>query len=722
MRKHGNDMKNDLDFVRSRMGGAPDLPEALAPEEIAAAVSGKKQKANVKKLARRWVSLAVAACLLITATTLWRWSAYAPKVTSDAATYEEVGTMLLKYRRSRIGKDLIENLGSVRLFDFRAKSAAPQEYAEEDAAIGGDLAPVEESAFDTLTNTAASASAERSADHAETNTRERGVYEDDVIHTDGRYLYILANGRSFRIVDTANGALTVAGAADLRNGETDRDLRFTGFYLCNELAVFVGQESFYEDDLWKTRAAVRVYDISDVSAPAELRALSFDGYPVSSRVVEDRMILVTQFEPYSTGVDYDDFTTFIPACYENGDVSYQPEDGLYFGGTDEAESFTTVSVFSLAAADSPVERCSAFGGSADVYCTARSLYVYRTNWNEKELSTGILRFDIGGGAPVFSAKGSVPGRLLNTFSLDEYGGYLRAASTLGGWSDESENRVFVLDGALNEIGRSEPLAKGEEIWGVRFMGNAAYVVTFHQTDPLFVLDLTDPTKPVVTGELKLPGFSAYLHPAGEGYLLGVGRGGTEEGLDGSAKLSLFDVSDPFAPKEVSQLRLEDAYFADGYKAFVDMGDGSFLIPYESWTETVETDEYGGEYYGYASRCGAVRAAVYNGELIRLNDYRVPDSAVDIPRASFIGGTVYLVNGIYYEYGWDDAIDVYAFGRDSGEQLAGLQVPVDSYGEWITYDLLEDETAVAEAEAVGENSAADADAPAEPETAAVLPAD
>ena len=143
--------------------------------------------------------------------------------------------------------------------------------------------------------------------------------------------------------------------------------------------------------------------------------------------------------------------------------------------------------------------------------------------------------------------------------------YLRVATTDGppwGFDETSESFVVVFEqqgDQLVEVGSVGEMGKGERIFSVRFIGEAAYVVTFRQTDPLYVVDLSDPTNPTVAGELKIPGYSAYLHPLGNGRLLGIGQEATEEGRTIGAKVSLFDVSDPADPKEVDTFVLEDSY-------------------------------------------------------------------------------------------------------------------------------------------------------------------
>jgi len=154
----------------------------------------------------------------------------------------------------------------------------------------------------------------------------------------------------------------------------------------------------------------------------------------------------------------------------------------------------------------------------------------------------------------------VPGRILNQFSMDEFDGNFRIATTTGGWDrDENENNLYVLDGDLEIIGKLEGLAEGEQIYSARFMGERAYMVTFRQTDPLFAIDLSDSENPKVIGELKVTGYSGYLHPYDENHLLGIGMEATNEGRTEGVKVSLFDVSDMENPREIGKYEVDEKW-------------------------------------------------------------------------------------------------------------------------------------------------------------------
>ncbi|MBA3546311.1 MAG: beta-propeller domain-containing protein [Nannocystis sp.] len=261
-----------------------------------------------------------------------------------------------------------------------------------------------------------------------------------------------------------------------------------------------------------------------------------------------------------------------------------------------------------------------FSDGETVYASKANLYVTTTpwlpeQWSEADVGTGLKsyvhKFSLASAEQAnYVASGEVRGRIRSQWSLSEHNGDLRLATTdQQGWdSQTSESFVTVLrqDGdELNQIGQVGGLGLTEEIQGVRFIGDAGYVVTFRQTDPLYAIDLSDPTKPAAVGELKIPGFSAYLHPVGDGLLLGVGYDGTDEGQLLGLQLSLFDVSDLKAPKRIQQAALGESFgwseATFDHKAFLYWGKSKLaVVPTESYSydELTNTETHFSGALGY----------------------------------------------------------------------------------------------------------------------------
>ena len=205
------------------------------------------------------------------------------------------------------------------------------------------------------------------------------------------------------------------------------------------------------------------------------------------------------------------------------------------------------------------------------YVSAHNIYICNGYWNKEQEGTQIIRFGYTDGSILAAGAAQVPGSINDSFSLDEYEGNLRILTT--DWSQgTSVNNLFILDKDLNMIGKLADLAPEESIRSARYMGDIVYFVTFRDTDPLFSVDVSDPSNPVLLGALKIPGFSSYLHFYGENLLLGLGyEVDSETGEYQGVKLSMFDISDPSNVTETSKYVLEDTSYCPGlydYKAIL----------------------------------------------------------------------------------------------------------------------------------------------------------
>ncbi|MCP2346147.1 beta-propeller domain-containing protein [Nonomuraea roseoviolacea] len=257
--------------------------------------------------------------------------------------------------------------------------------------------------------------------------------------------------------------------------------------------------------------------------------------------------------------------------------------------------------------------------------------------------TEVHRFDIGSpGPPVYAASGKVPGRLLNQYSLSEHEGHLRVATTVTSDDGErSESGVHVLRTSdMAETGQVGGLGKGERIYSVRFIGPVGYVVTFRQVDPLYTLDLRDPAAPKVTGELKITGYSAYLHPGGDGRLIGIGQEASEKGRTMGTQVSLFDVNDPAAPRRLSQLFQKDS----GSEAEWD--PHAFLFWPKTGTAVIPLNSYGPN----TERNGAVVLKITDSAISRVGMIEHPRKRQSdmvyqpgIQRSMVIGDAIWTVS-------------------------------------------------------------------------------
>ena len=345
---------------------------------------------------------------------------------------------------------------------------------------------------------------------------------------------------------------------------------------------------------WSPLTSVIEVDLSD---PTDLRVanvLTVQGRHVSSRVVGSSARIVVATTPSERPFVY----PVSPAGEERAErfnrevvaetvlSDWMPDFVLESGGEVLAEGqlnactdvsrpvefagFSTLTVLTMPL-DRPLSApatTAVLAEGSTVYAGHENLYVTTTAWIDPEemadesrvawwnerWDTAVHQFDVTDpAATTYLASGVVPGHLLNQFSLSEHEGHLRVATTTGGpwrFDEDAQSMVTVLarnEATLDVVGQVGDMGRGERIFAVRYVGDVAYVVTFRQTDPFYTVDLSDPTDPRVRGELKITGYSGYLHPVGDGLVLGIGQDATDTGRTTGAKATLFDVSDLDAP-------------------------------------------------------------------------------------------------------------------------------------------------------------------------------
>jgi uncharacterized secreted protein with C-terminal beta-propeller domain len=419
--------------------------------------------------------------------------------------------------------------------------------------------------------------------HSTTNVQESGVDEPDIVKTDGRRIVAVAQAR-VHLVSADGGTMT------LRTTLPDTAARNV-FLSGDRLLVFGGPtaETFAPGQRWSgQRAVLTMYDIANLGDPTLLATLTLDGHVIDARLVGTQVRVATVSSP--------DVDAPSPVYNRSGRISakskaqlraavartkvddwvptYTLRDGadapvakgrlVQCADLARPETFSgldTVAVtsFDMGSALRSPEAVGVIAGGQQIYATDTATYVSTTDWDRDGATamTSLHKFVTApSGASAYRGSGEVPGTLLNSYAMSEYQGVLRVASTVSerrGWANAwpvTEGMVTTLqerDGALRQLGQVGGLGRddNESIHAVRFIAERGYVVTFRRTDPLYVLDLRDAAAPAVVGELKIPGYSGYLHPIGTDRLLGVGQSGRRE-----VQFSLFDIGDPAVPRRI----------------------------------------------------------------------------------------------------------------------------------------------------------------------------
>lgn len=428
-----------------------------------------------------------------------------------------------------------------------------------------------------------------------TNLQEPGVDEPDIVKASGSVIFTV-DGDRLRAVNTGAGAPAIADSLRLPRGPGktapvgdyrllvagDRLLAIGSSY---EYASYEGDVGVVAPDLaypGTPRSVLAEIDVSDPGALRVMRTMTLDGSYVSARLTGSTVRLVSSDYPSPVVADHGHGRAVLPRVTVHDRVAGERRRGSLGTCSDVSRpsrfaggELLSVLTIDLARGLPPVDVDSVLSGGEIVYASPTSLYVATERWNVgsdpsgSQVSTQIHRFDTSGpDSTSYVASGRVSGSMLSQWSMSEQDGILRVASTTAPpWSpdgsDPGRSQSFVTELAtdgdrLRDVGRVGDLGRGEDIYAVRFVGDLGYVVTFRQVDPLYVLDLSDPTAPRDVGQLKIPGYSAYLHPVGQGLLLGIGRRVDPGGVPGGVQASLFEVSDPTAPVRLDRERFGGA--------------------------------------------------------------------------------------------------------------------------------------------------------------------
>ncbi len=397
-----------------------------------------------------------------------------------------------------------------------------------------------------------------------TNNQAAGVDEADIVKTDGTNIYSVTWNYT-----TGNSSVAVVRAYPPASAALLAEIPVQGwvqglFVSGTRLAVLAGgwQTIPMMDPgpgrypYWRGDVEVLVYDVSDPAAPAFVRNVSVTGNYIGARMIGDVVYVVAEDYLYLYQTE-----VVMPEVWADGvprALTYA--DLRYFNDSEGSNVDTTVLAVNISGSEAPTVESFLTRGGYQLYMSAENLYIAGVQWDwtpDQRVgaeSTTIHKVSIAGTDVHYLCSVRVPGTVLNQFSMDESGGYLRVATTLGQWTSEGRDTsaaVFVFDGSMVPTGSVSGIAPGERIYAARFLGDRAYLVTYRQVDPLFVLDVSDPTAPRVLGFLEVSGVSDYLHPYDATHLIGVGMASVGPNRLQGIKLSLFDVADVAHPTEVA---------------------------------------------------------------------------------------------------------------------------------------------------------------------------
>jgi inhibitor of cysteine peptidase len=514
--------------------------------------------------------------------------------------------------------------------------------------------------------------------HSTTNIQVEGVDEADTVKNDGRYIYrvtteytysgtinvvyiLKADPQDPKVVAKITLENNTYPAGMYLSGDGNRLVVIASKYQPLLIDVFNADDSMsyaYQPDV---STFLYVYDVSDKAYPVLVRNFTTTGDYFNSRMIGDYVYAVVSQPAQVLGN-----AVTLPRVYETtsgeAEVTDIKPSSVYYADT-VPSYFTFTTFIGLNIADDmqePTNMTLMLGGTSTMYVSTENIYITYPTWSDEGQFTSIYRVSVNGSALAFEAEGSVAGYVLNQYAMDEYNGYFRVTTT---WSKETTiNYVSVFDMNLTKVGELllPKFEERETIQSTRFMGDKCYVVTFEQKDPFFVIDMADPTQPTVAGQLKIPGYSSYLHLYDENHVIGLGM------ENSTVKLSLFDVTDVNAPTETAKYIVDgDWTYSDALyepKAFLfDKQKDLLVIPvsitqygYVSGSEGTEKryDAEGGYWQGaYVFKVTLdggfeLRGGITHQENATGTQYMVPYGIsynANVDRALYIGNTLYTIS-------------------------------------------------------------------------------
>ena len=576
-----------------------EIPVSLQPDKIRERLGEEENKLNNKKRRRNmkhWLLGMVTAAGAVAA-------AFAIMIGSGNLNLEEMGIDGLtsisdivagKQVNAKKQKKIAKKVDGIKQFeDYKSLYEHLAKTAEKRACrdlcgATNEIVTEEAPTTNELAKTAEQNVAENSTgadDYSKTNTRTEGVDEADIVKTDGKYIYVLKNRYDsvpgIKIIKADKGKMeAVSSRIALDRSKDGIDYYYSNIMLeGNTLVVFANGNVSYSGKYKYNRlidnsiTEILFYDIANPEKPV-LKAKHTQEGSVGNTRMKDGII-------YTFSHSYNLY--YYPVT-DKKDVKYNdliPEvDGkkigiksIYVPEYSIGDCYTVVTSIDVKNPEKVIDSKLIMDSGYDIYVSNDNIYFWNSDYYMASEQTKIMKYSYKDGIITPQASASVLGNINNDYSLDEYKGNLRLVITKGNnWfgimpigesstadnsvvsrEETTENALYIFDKDLKVKGKIEGLAKGEHIKSARFMGDMAYFVTFRQTDPLFSVDVSDPANPKILGYLKIPGFSEYLHPFGNGLLFGLGQDADEKvGGTKGLKLSMFDISNPADVKEIAK--------------------------------------------------------------------------------------------------------------------------------------------------------------------------
>ena len=609
-------MRDDLEFIKKKMKEDKiPTPKCLEEDMI------KEKLKGVKPVKQRFVKTKIfktlaglAACLVITVTCI---SIGMPIVTNDkkqVAQQEKTNEILSTFTSY---DDIKKTMNQIE-----SNGNAVELYSEKT-----------ENTKEARVSTSS---------YADTYKQVDAVDEADIFKNDGKYFYFVKNG-VIRIYSVKNGKTKLVSTIKEYEAKNDENADYSIvddiFIHENRLIVNVDR---YTSKKNRNFTETAIYDIIDRKNPKKIKTFEQSGYYQSSRMIGDKLYLIS-----NDGIEqvlYKDIKEYVPCVSEDAkeETTIAAKDIACVEEPNVA-NYLVVSVIDTKTSKKAANTKAVLGVGTTIYCNEQHMYVVQEKGNYSndiyKTTSEIIKIDLAGDEIKFTNTGKVDGRLYGQFAMDEKDGYLRVATTSTSKDGKDINNLYILDSNLKKVGEVTGFAKNESIKAVRYIKDKAYVITYEQTDPLFIIDLSNPKNPKIEGSIKITGFSSLLVPVDDKTLLGIGYNTEKtqlgEALDG-IKIAVFDISDSGKPKVLDSKILKGAYSDVQYdhKALVVNSEKEYYaIPYNQ-------DQYNDNKLSQ----GVLTFKVQNGKIKITNQFKENVNDYNqILRCTYVDDYVYAIN-------------------------------------------------------------------------------
>lgn len=519
-----------------KMADEIPVPEKLSPDQIE-----KKLKNNRKKPHRyvRGVCAAAAAVIVVGAGIMMWQNQQNPK------------TILLPIKKEQTENSADQQVKIAeehKTYEEIRKSI--DDYLtekEEITVLDGDMAyssATEAYSSATEDTSQAKTSGNSVNDYTKTNIQVEGVDEADMVKTDGKYIYSYYR-------DAVSSTISIVKAEGKDSAQIGKivlaDVQVQALYVQDRWLVVLAEDENTSSDNANVQTRIYLYDVSNPEKPICRSKNSQSGYYSDSRLTGNILYTISVKQVYEAEKKTDK-KEYIPEV--GGELLL--EDSLYCPNPGMSAEYLVFQSIDLSQSGKTIDSMAVLGAEGTYYMSEKNIYIATETdaWRKTKIS----RYSYEKGTIKYACEKVINGTILNQFSMDEYEGNLRFAATTYDDNGKTTNGLYIVDSSFKTIGSVSRLAPGERIYSARFMGESVYFVTYRETDPLFLVDVSDPANPVVKDKLKIPGFSDYLHPFGENMLLGIGSIQDKEG-NSYVKLSMFDISNPEKVKEIHSKKL-----------------------------------------------------------------------------------------------------------------------------------------------------------------------